>query len=323
MQNPYLTRRPFILLPILAGLPLLKAQAQDGGVTRFIVTSGAGSATDAIARFMANGLTKAWGVSTVVENKLGAGGVIGTEAVAKAPPDGKSILFTYSAHYSNQWVMKTPYDAVQDFEPVARLASSALMVSAGPNSRFQSVRDIITAARQKPGTITFGSAGMGTTSHMAGALLATMAGIELVHVPYKAPGEVVVAVSSGLVDLAIGGLATYAPMVKAGRLKGIAVTTARRSAMLPEMPTLSEAGLPGYDISSYSFALAPRGTPATQIQRMSDVFTRLAATPEFKELCASVSNDVDIQDASTFKADAPKQLEHWRKLAGLTKEKAS
>jgi tripartite-type tricarboxylate transporter receptor subunit TctC len=321
-----ISRRSFVALAALACAPVQFAWAQQqypSRAIRFIVPTGTGSGTDNTARFMAEGLGKALGVPVVVENKLGAGGMIGTDFAAKAPPDGYTVLFNYAQHYSYQWVEKTPYDAVKDFEPVARLANSTLVLLTSAQSPIKSVRDLIAAAKEKPGGLSYGSAGQGTTSHMAAALFGTMAGVSMVHIPYKAPAQAAIDAAAGQVQLTFGGLSTALPLIKAGRLKALAVTTATRSQNLPDVPTMAEAGLKGYDLGSPIWALTPRGTPPEIVKKLSEELTRLAASQQFKDFCLAQGYEVDIQDAATYKANAPAELEKWRRLAELAKDKVN
>lgn len=308
-----------------ASLPLVwtagLAQAQTSGypnkAIRIVVPVTAGSGTDATARFLANALGKAWNTTVIVENKPGAGASLGSEFVAKAAPDGYTLLFTYAAHYSNQWVLKPQFDAVKDFEPVARLANSTLVVATKADSSIRTMADLIAAAKKSPGQLSYASAGLGSTGHMAGALLSKMAGIELNHVPYKAASQVPVDAASGQVDFMIGGLASALSLVKGGRLHAIAVTADKRSANLPNVPTVAEQGLKGYENSSPIWVLAPRGTPQDIVNRLSTQLTRIAATPEFKEYTFNQGIEVDIQDAATFKAQAPAELLKWKQLVEL------
>jgi tripartite-type tricarboxylate transporter receptor subunit TctC len=298
------------------------AQDYPSKPIRVVVPTGSGSGSDVVARHMANALGKAWGTTTIVDNKLGAGGVIGTDFVAKSPPDGYTLLFTYAAHYSNQWVLdKTPFDAVKDFEPIARLAVSCLALVTAPNSPLRSVQDVVAAAKRKANGLTYGSAGNGTTSHMAGALMCSLAGIQMNHVPYKSPGQAAIDAASGQVDLGFGGIATLLPLIRAGRLRALAVTSLNRSAHLPDVVSMAEAGLQGYEVVSPIWVLAPRGTPAPIIAKLSDKLTSVAATPEFRELCAQQGFEVDIQNAATYKANAPAELEKWKRLVALTGQK--
>lgn len=308
-------------LATLAG-PALAADFPDGKPIRIIVATGVGSGSDLTARQIAAGLLKDWNSPIVVENKTGAGGVIGTDFVAKAPPDGYTLLATYAQHYTNQLVMKTPYDAVRDFEPVARIANSALAISVAANSPYKSLKDVIEAARKKPGIITYGSSGNGTTSHMAAALFEHMAGIKLNHVPYKAPGQVALDAAAGQIDLSFNGMSSVLPLIKGGRLRALAVTTAQRSQSLPDVPTVAELGYPGYEAASPVWIFAPRGTPQPIVNKLSDAITQAAKAPAFKELCLNQGLEVDIQDAATAKAAGPGELEKWRKLMSVAGAKA-
>jgi tripartite-type tricarboxylate transporter receptor subunit TctC len=312
-------------LVALAAVVLSQAHAQDPQAQtypnrsiRLVVPVTAGSGTDAMARYVASGLGKAWNTTVIVDNKPGAGVIVGTDFVAKAPPDGYTLLFTYAAHYSQPWTMPTPYDPIKDFEAIAQLANSKLIFATKADSPFRNVQDVIAAARQKPGVISYASAGVGTTGHMAGALFASMAGIELNHVPYKSAAQVPLDASSGQVDVMFGGLPSALPLIKSGRLRVLAVTALSRSGNLPDAPTISESGLPGFDNSSPIWVFAPRGTPAAIVAKLSDALNRLASTAEFREYCLSQGVDADVLDAAQTAARAPKELAIWKRMVALT-----
>lgn len=302
------------------GLTHGMAVAQDypSKPIRVVVPVTAGSGSDATARFVSNALGKAWGATIFVDNRPGAGGALGAAEVAKAAPDGYTLLFNYAAHYSNPWVLKTSFDAVKDFEPVARMANSTLIIATRPDSPLRNLRDLLAAAKAKPGQISYASAGIGSTGHMAGALLETMAGVTFNHVPYKAASQVPVDASTGQVDFMVGGLASSLPLIKGGRLRVLAVTTDKRSASLPDVPTVAEAGVPGYENSSPIWMFAPRGTPQAIVNKLSTALTRIAATPEFRAYAFGQGIEVDIQTAAVAKADAAAQSAKWRKLVELT-----
>ncbi len=308
------------ILPLVwaAGSVHAQPSAYPNKPIRIVVPVTAGSGTDATARFLGNALGKAWNATVIVENRPGASASLGSEFVAKAAPDGYTLLFTYAAHYSNQWVLKPQFDAVKDFEPVARLANSTLVVATKGDSPIRTVSDLIAAAKKAPGRVSYASAGLGSTGHMAGALLGKLGGVELNHVPYKAASQVPVDAASGQVDFMIGGLASALPLIKSGRLHAIAVTADKRSANLPNVPTVAEQGLKGYENSSPIWVLAPRGTPEDIVSRLSTELTRFAATPEFKEYTFNQGIEVDIQDAPTFKAQASAELLKWKQLVELT-----
>ncbi|AUL13893.1 Bug family tripartite tricarboxylate transporter substrate binding protein [Bordetella bronchiseptica] len=310
------------MLAVLAG-PAMGADFPDGKPVRIIVPTGVGSGTDLTARQIAASMGKAWSVPVVVENKAGASGMIGTEFVAKATPDGYTLLATYAQHYTNQLVMKTPYDAVKDFEPVARVANSALVISVSTNSPYKTLGDVIEAARKKPGVITYGSSGNGTTSHLAATLFEDMTKVKLNHIPYKAPGQVALDAASGQIDLSFNGMSSVLPLIKGGRLRALAVTTLQRSQSLPDVPTVAESGYPGYETASPIWLFVPRGTPQAVVDRLSAGVTAAAGTTEFQDLCRQQGLEVDIQDAATAKAAGPGELEKWRKLmstAGAPKD---
>lgn len=320
-----MSRRSFLLaVPAIVSLPCSAAFADvyPSKPIRIIVPISPGSGTDVTARHMAVGLAKVMNSQVYVENKPGAGGIIGTQAVAKSPSDGYTILFTYASHYINQWVVEnTPYNAVNDFEPIARISSSALILVTSADSPWRTVADIVAAAKRDPNGLSYASAGNGTPSHVCGALLAATAGITLNHIPNKSASQALVDTISGQVNMAFSGVATTLPLIQSGRLRAVAVTSARRSIHFPDLPTISEAGLKGYDVVSPIWALAPRGTPQPIISKLSDALTTLAAKPDFKEFCLQQGLEVDIQNAATYKSGAAAELEKWKQLIALTSKK--
>lgn len=318
-------RRQLALSLLASGLvPTAWAQGQPGPAypnrpIRVIVPLNAGSATDGTARFIATALSKEWGVPVVVDNKPGAGVIVGTEMAAKSPADGHTLLFTYASHYSQPWVQPTPYDAVHDFEGVAQLANTPLMIAVGANSAFRSVADVIAAAKRRPGSISYASAGVGTTGHMAGALFESLANVSLNHVPYKSASQVAVDTASGQADLMFGGFSSGMGLVRSGKLRVLAVTSAKRSGNFPEIPTLAELGLNGYENSSPIWMLAPRGTPQPIVAKISEALVRIASSSEFKEACQTIGADPDPRNAAYVSANAPVELAKWKRLVELTK----
>ncbi|MES2484119.1 MAG: tripartite tricarboxylate transporter substrate binding protein [Pseudomonadota bacterium] len=313
---------------ILLGLPSAGALLSQGVLAqsawperaiRLIVPVAPGAGTDVLARHVAMALAQLWNANVVVENKPGAGGALGTDLVAKAPSDGYTILFTFSAHYTTPIVEKAPYDPVADFEPIARLASSPLFLLTAAQSRFKTVDDVLTASRRAPRTLTYASAGQGTPSHMGGALLESLAQIGMIHAPYKNGSQAMIEVGSGQVDLGFSGAAAL-PLVRSGRLRVLAITASRRSEYLPEVPTMNEAaGLRDYDLTSPIWAIAPRGVPQAIVGRLSEAFTAITASPEFKAFCAAQFLEVDAQNAAQARAAAATEADRWRRLVQLTK----
>lgn len=319
-------RRTFAIVfatwAIEAFAPAFAADFPNGKPIRIVVSTGVGSGSDLTARQIAVGLGKDLNTAVIIENKTGAGGVIGTDYVAKAAPDGYTLLGTYAQHYTNQLVQKTPYDAVKDFEPIARIANSALVISVASNAPYKTLKDVIEAAKKQPGIITYGSSGNGTTSHMAAALFEHMAGVKLNHVPYKAPGQVAMDAAAGQLDLSFNGMSSVLPLIKSGRLRALAVTTAQRSQSLPDVPTVAELGYPGYEAASPIWIFAPRGTPQAIVNKLSESVVRQAKSQGFKDLCMNQGLEVDIQTAAVAKAAGPGELEKWRKLMSVAGAKA-
>ncbi|MFY2834638.1 Bug family tripartite tricarboxylate transporter substrate binding protein [Achromobacter xylosoxidans] len=317
MQKRSFIHGAALLFALGASLPAVADEAPDypaGKAVRIIVATGVGSGSDLTARVVGAELSKSWNVPFVIENKTGASGVIGTDFVAKAPGDGYTLLGTYAQHYTNQLVLKTSYDAVRDFEPIARIANSALVISVASSSPYKTLQDVIDAARKKPGILTYGTSGNGTTSDMAASLFVSMTGIELSNIPYKAPGQVAMDAAAGQIDLSFNGMSSVLPLIQSGRLRPLAVTTAARSQSLPEVPTVAELGYPGYEASSPIWIFAPRGTPPGIVKKLSDAVVKAARTPAFAEVARNQGLEVDIQDSAQAKAAGPGELEKWRKL---------
>jgi tripartite-type tricarboxylate transporter receptor subunit TctC len=306
------------MAPALAQGAAASAQNYPDKPIRVVVPISAGSATDTTARFVANELSRAWNVAVVTDNKPGAGIALGTDIVAKSPPDGYTLLFTYAAHYSQTMVQTTPYDPVKDFEPVAQLVDTQLVMAVRADSPFKTVADVIAAAKQRPGAISYGFAGIGTTGHMCGALFEQMAGVRLNAVPYKAASQVPIDAASGQTDLMFGGTASAMPLIRDGRLRVLATTGSMRTAALPGVRTVAESGLPGYEVSSPVWMMAPRGTPPAIIRKLSDELVRIASTPAFKEMTLKLALDPAPLKTEALNGNVPKEIIKWRRLVDLT-----
>ena len=251
---------------------------------RFVV----GPGPDALARAVSQKLTDAWGQQIVIDQRPGAGGSIAAEIVAKARNDGYTLLLATGSHTINASLQKQSYDLVRDFRPVSLVGSVPFILVVHPSLPVHTVKDLIDLARAKPGTLNYGSAGNGTPPHLAAEMLKTLTGIRLVHVPYKTAAQAMIDVLGGQPQLMFAVAPVGLPQVKAGRVRGIAVSTAQRSRMAPELPTLAESGVPGFDVVGWNGILAPAGTPpavVTKLHRgletalkLPDVITRLAAT---------------------------------------------
>ncbi|CAG2145039.1 tripartite tricarboxylate transporter substrate-binding protein [Cupriavidus numazuensis] len=303
--------------------PMARATSSPDAAVRLIVMNAPGTGTDTLARQLATSMGRQWQVPVLVENKVGAGGTIGTDFVAKSPPDGKTVLITNASHYAFPWLYdKLPYDAFTDFSAVACVATSTLLLMVRADSPFRSVHDIIAEAKKRPGKLSFSSGGSGTPSHLAGALLCSMAGIDIAHTPYKMASQSLVDLASGQLDMGILGISPSLPLLKAGKLRVVAITSAKRTALLPAVPTIAEAGLRGYDVASPIFALVRAGTPAQTVSTLASGVMRAAASAEFKALCAGQGLDAEIEGTAALEAAMPREFAKWKHLVAVAGAKA-
>lgn len=285
---------------------------------RAIVVNAPGTATDTTARAVATQLGKAWGMPVVVENKAGAGGVIGTEFVAKSAPDGYTILFTTGGHYSLPVMYdKLPFNVQDDLLPVATIAQSPIVVFVPADSPLKTIQDFFAAAKKEPGRVRYSTPGQGTSSHLAAALMNSMAGIQAAPVHYKSASQAVLDVGSGQVEAGVNGTATILPLLKAGKIRVLAISSLKRSALLPEVPTLDESGLKGYEFVVPVLALVRAGTPAATAKTIGSAIAAAAATPEFKELCMAQGLDAKPMGPDEMRTEAPKEFAKWKQVAEL------
>ena len=281
------TATAIISIALIAGaLAAGSACAQQYPVKpiRFVLPFGApGGTPDIVARVIAPKLTEAWGQQVVVEPRVGAGGTIGTEVVANAAPDGYTILLTSPSHAINVTLYsKLNYDAVADFAPITQLVEVPNILVIHPSLPARTVQQLIALARSKPGSLNYGSAGSGSSQHLAGELFKKMARVDLVHIPYKGGGGVVVDLVAGQLQLTFGA-ATSLPFVRSGRLVALAVTTAQRVPSMPNLPTIAESGLPGYEASAWYALFAPARTPKPIVEKMQAEVARILKLPDVRE----------------------------------------
>jgi len=269
-------RRRLVLqaLAATAALPLagsLRAQGKwPERPVRIIVPFSPGGTTDVVARALAQNLTEAWGQSVVVENRAGAGGNIGADLVAKAPPDGHTILMTSGSIFTvNPHMYKQlPFDPIKDFVAVTNVASGPQLVVVHPSVPAKNVKELIALAKAKPGTVNFGSAGIGTQVHMAGENFVNAAGIQATHIPYKGESAALADLAAGSIQFMVGNIAAALPFVANGRLRALAVTSKTRSPLLPDVPTVAESGLPGFENSGWFGFMLPAGTPQPIVDKI-------------------------------------------------------
>jgi len=262
-----------------------QAQSFPAKPVRLVVPFPPGGPLDSVGRAIAQKLTEAWGQSVVVDNRPGAGGNIGADLVAKSAPDGYTVVMgALSTHAVNPSLYPTmPYNAARDFAPITLVAVTPNVLVVNPSLPVQSVKDLIAYAKANPGKLSFGSGSNGSAGHLAGELFKVDAGIEMVHIPYKGAAPAMQALLAGDTQLMFDNLANSMPQVKAGKLRALAVTTAQRSKLAPELPTMAEAGVPGFDISTWFGLLAPAGTPPDVVAKWNADTVKILSAPEMRE----------------------------------------
>ncbi len=283
---------------------------------RMIVPSAPGSGPDIMARTIAQKLSAAWNQPVVVEARPGAGGIIGSEAVAKSPPDGYTLIMgSAGSHSVNPGLYrKLPYDPLKDFAPVALVSSAPNILIVHPSLPVKSVKDLIALAKARPGELTFGSGGNGSTAHLSGEMFRMLAGINVVHVPFKGAPAAVLGVITGEISMAILNLPPALPHVKSGKLKALGVSTPKRSAAVPELPTIAESGLPGYSATAWYGVLAPAGTPREIILKLNAEIVKSLWTDEVKKRIASDGGEVIGSTPEEFTTVMKIDIAKWAKV---------
>ena len=292
------------------------AQTYPSKPVRLVVPFPAGGSLDVVARAIGSKLSEAWGQPVVIDNRPGAGGNIGADLVAKSPPDGYTILEgALSTHAVNvSLYSRMPYDPVRDFEPITLVAVTPNVLVLNPSVPANDVKELIAYAKANPGKLSFGSGSNGSAGHLAGELFKMEAGVDMVHVPYKGAAPAMQDLLAGRVQLMFDNLANSMQQVRAGKLKALAVTTAHRSTLVPELPTLSEAGLPGFDISTWWGFLAPRGTPKEIVAKWNAEVARILATPEMKAFFAQQGAEPSPTSPETFGAMIQSEIAKYAKI---------
>ena len=275
----------------------------------------AGGANDTVARLLAPSLTELVGQQIVIDNRGGGNTIIGSELVAKAAPDGHTILMVAGGHAINPSLYsKLPYDTERDFAPVVLIGDGAYVLVAHPSLGAASVRDLIALAKAKPGQITFASSSIGNLTHLAAELFCTMAGVKMLHVPYKGGSPAMLDVLSGRVSIFFSTVAVARPHLQSGKIKGLGVTTPRRSVALPDIPTIAEAGLPGYAASGWYGIVAPAGTPKATVEGLNSAVRSAIRLPEMKDKLAGIGVEVIDATPGQFGELISTDIAKWEKI---------
>lgn len=295
------------------------AQTFPSKAIRLVLPFAAGGLVDVPGRILAQRLSDAFGQPVVVENRPGAGSTMGAEHVAKSRPDGYTLMLTSTTHVISANLYKfLPYDALRDFAPVMKLAEGPYVLVVHPALSARTVRELVALARAQPAGIDYGTSGNGSSQHLVTALFASMAGIRLNHVPYKGSDRATQDLIGGQVSVGFLGTPGALPHLRSGRLRALAVSTARRSAELPDVPTLQEAGIPGYEATIWLGLFAPSGTPRDVLARLQTEISRLLAAPETRSSVASAGLEISTSGPDEFAAFVRAEYEKWGRVVRET-----
>ncbi|AUT46362.1 tripartite tricarboxylate transporter substrate binding protein [Achromobacter sp. AONIH1] len=316
----FLNRRTLALLAAALALPAA-AMAQPAAPwpvkpVRWVVPFPPGGAMDVIARTLGDRAARELGQPFVIENRPGAGGNIGADYVAKQPADGHTIMITSIGMATNKALYaKLSYDPVKDFAPISLLAvvPNVLVVNAA-RTPDKSDKDVVDHARREPGKLTYASAGNGTSIHLAGEVFASLAGLDIVHVPYKGSGPAMTDMLGGQVDLMFDSITSARPHIQSGKLRPLGVTTARRSSALPDVPTIAEAGVPGYEVSPWFAVFAPAGTPADVVAKLNKVLNDAMRQPETLKKLEGVGAEPIGSTPQELATHLHKEMDRWGQL---------
>lgn len=310
---------------LIAGLPggvALAQNAYPAKPLRLIVPFAPGGGTDIVARLLAQKLTESFRQTVIVDNRAGGGGTMGAETTVRATPDGYTTIIMSGSYATNAAMYKLPYDPVNDVVPMGLIGDTAFVVALHPGVPIKSVGELIAFARAKPGALNYGSSGTGGIAHLSGELFDMLAGTKMTHIAYKGTGPALNDLLGGQIQLIFGSAPATIPLVRANRLRAIAVTTTRRSAALPDLPTVAEAGVPGYEVVLWYGVLGPKGLPKNIVQRWNAEIRKATKVLDLKERLVSEGFDIDDSPPEVFQAMLKRDVAKWIKVVKEAKVKA-
>jgi tripartite-type tricarboxylate transporter receptor subunit TctC len=296
------------------GTGLAAAQNYPTRPVRLIIPFPPGGSNDVVGRLIAIKLGDRLGKQVVVDNRSGAGGVIGTEAVAKAPPDGYTLLVVSLAHAVNPWLYKLNYDPIKDFAPVGLLAKGANVLVVSPSLPVHSVAELIALAKKQPGDLQYASAGIGSFQHLGSELFKLMAGVDMLHVPFKGGGPAMIDVVGGHTKVMFSSMVQTVPQIHSGKLRALGTGGLQRSAVLPEVPTIAEAGVPGYEAVNWWGIAAPKGTPQAIIDKLNTEILAVQNAPEVQKQFALEGGEPVPMKPDVFGAYMVSEMNKWEKV---------
>lgn len=305
------------LAALAAATPAVaRAQSYPTEAVKLVIPFPPGGPTDLAGRALAREMSADWGQPVVVDNRAGGNGFPAAEAVARARPDGHTLFMPFfgTLVVNPGLYASLPYDPVRDFAPITTIATLPLMLVVNPTAPWRTLGDVIADAKRRPDAITYASGGIGQGAHLAGALLAKMAGIQLTHVPYRGNAPAVADVIAGHVNMIFDGMATSLPHVRGGRLRAVAVATARRASAMPDLPTVAESGLPGFDVGSWFGLLAPAGTPAPVVERINAEVRTALGREAVRKLIADAGLEAVPCSPQEFATMMRAETQRWTEL---------
>jgi len=300
----------FLLIPGMAA-----AQAYPSKAVRLVVPFAAGGSTDIMGRLVAQKLSEVWGQQVIVDNRPGGSTTIGTDIVAKSAPDGHTLLVTPAPFtIVPSLLKKLPYDPAKDFTPITLINTTPLVVIVHPGVPVKNIKELIALAKARPGVLNFGSSGSGGSNHLAGELFNAMANVKITHVPYKGNGPAMIDLLGGHIDMAYNGLTSAMQHIKSGKLRALGVTSLKRSAALPEMPTVDEQGVKGFQAIAWNGLTGPAGIPKAAVDRVAGDVARLMKSPELVEFLKREGSDPVGSSTAEYTAFLSSEITKWKKV---------
>jgi tripartite-type tricarboxylate transporter receptor subunit TctC len=320
LSSPTVRAAVVVALWLHADFGLAQAAAKDAASAfparpvRLVVPVPPGGSSDASARIIGQKLADAWGHQVIIDNRAGAAEIIGTEIVAKSNPDGYNLVLVSLRFSVNPSLLKMPYDAVRDFEPITMTAAVGNVLVVNVKSPVQSVKDLIALAKQKPGELTFASSGIGGAPHLTGEFFALQTGVKLTHIAYKGGGPAIADLLGGNVAMSFASMTSSLPFIKAGRLRPLAVSSRERLTQLPDVPTMIEAGIPNLEVRDWQGILAARGTPKAIVDRISGDIARILKQPDTQARYAAAGMVVIASSPGEFRDALASEIKRWAKV---------
>lgn len=318
-----------VIHSLVAGFTLLAATSTfaqsdyPAKPIRLIVPFAPGGGTDIVARVLAQKLTESFGRTVIVDNRAGGGGTMGVETAVRATPDGYTTIIMSGSYATNAAIYKPSFDPVNDIQPLGMLGNTAFIVALHPAVPIKSVGELLAYAKAKPGALNYGSSGNGGIAHLSGELFDLLAGTRMTHVAYKGTGPALNDLLGGQIQLIFGSAPATIPLARSNRLRAIAVTTTTRSSAMPELPTVAESGVPGYEVVLWYGVLGPKGLPKTLIDRWNAEIRKATKVPDMKERLISEGFEIDDSPPSVFQAVLKRDVEKWQRVVKDAKIRAN